>query len=74
MPEIQAHKVKEIPTVEVVYQGEREHIIEKIKALYNEPITSPQREVEKERQLAALFARKRYTEIEHILTKSAQAL
>ena len=44
------------------YPAEVDHIIENIQTLYAEPIYSLEREAEKEKKIADLFARKRQIE------------
>lgn len=53
---------REIPEPIESYPAEVDHLLENIKALYAEPIYSLEREVEKEKKIASLYARKRAIE------------
>lgn len=62
MTEILAQREKLLPEYPTAYPGEREKLISKIQSVYGEPIYSLEREVERERKIAELYARKRYIE------------
>jgi hypothetical protein len=63
MANINAHQPKQTPVATTSYQGEIEHLMEKVKWVYSLPISSLEGEVEKEKQIAQIFARKREIEI-----------
>lgn len=53
---------REVPEPIESYPAEIDHILENIQTLYSEPIYSLEREAEKEKKIASLYARKRAIE------------
>lgn len=62
MANIQVNHTKELPEVVTAYEGEYEHLMEKIKAVYAEPIYSLELLVQQEKKIGSLYARKREIE------------